>query len=85
MEKPIRLEGRQMGTYRAIADVAEAMREDLGEDCCAYSDKELATALKRKGPIKYYVDPGAKGRAGHVGLSSRVSERAILKWDKEYA
>lgn len=76
--------GRRMGTYRAIADIADAMKGDLGENFCAYLQKELAAALKRRGPIKYYVGRGAKGEVGHIGLSSRYSERANLEWDKEY-
>ncbi|KAL8897133.1 MAG: hypothetical protein Q9207_007361 [Kuettlingeria erythrocarpa] len=76
--------GRRMGTYRAVADITEAMIEDLGENICAYSEKELAVALKRRGPIKYYVDPGINGEWGRIGLSSRDSGRARLQWDKEY-
>ncbi|KAL8839788.1 MAG: hypothetical protein Q9170_001599 [Blastenia crenularia] len=76
--------GRRMDTYRAIADIAEAMKGDLGEDTCAYSEKELAAALKRGGPIKYYVEPDAEGEKGHIGLSSRQSKRAKLEWDKKY-
>ena len=44
--------GRRMGTYRAVADVAEAMQEDLGEQICAYLEKELESAARRSGPLK---------------------------------
>ncbi|KAL8826977.1 MAG: hypothetical protein Q9191_003464 [Dirinaria sp. TL-2023a] len=76
--------GRRMGTYRAIADIAEAMREDLGPNLCAYSDKELAHALKTQGRLKYYVREGAEDEAGHIGLSSRMSEKVHLDWGKKY-
>lgn len=76
--------GRRMGTYRAIADVAEAMREDLGPNLCAYSDKELAHALKTQGRLKYYVSEGAEDEPGHIGLSSRMSEKVRLDWGKKY-
>jgi hypothetical protein len=33
--------GRQLGKYRAVVDLAEAIRYDLGNDICAYSEKEL--------------------------------------------
>ena len=76
--------GRRMGTYRAIADIAEAMREDLGPNLCAYSDKELANALKTQGRVKYYVTEGAVGEPGHIGLSSRMSDKVRLDWGEKY-
>ena len=76
--------GRRMGTYRAIADIAEAMREDLGPNLCAYSDKELANALKMQGRVKYYVSEGAAEEPGHIGLSSRMSEKVHFDWGKRY-
>ncbi|KAI4253452.1 MAG: hypothetical protein L6R42_007577 [Xanthoria sp. 1 TBL-2021] len=62
--------GRRMGTYRAIADVAEAIREDLGEYISASSEQDQGTALKRRGPVKYYVDEIDERKMAHIGLSS---------------
>jgi hypothetical protein len=45
---------RRLGTWRAITDIAEAMREALGPDICAYSEEELYEALEKKAPVKYY-------------------------------
>lgn len=74
-----------MGTYRAIADMAEAMREDLEEYISAYSEQELEAALNRRGPVKYYVDESDERKMAHIGLSTGKSERAKLEWGKEYA
>lgn len=76
--------GRRMGTYRAIADISEAMREDLGDNLCAYSDRELASAVKRRGPVKYYVTEGKGDEPSRIGLSSRRSEKVEVAWGKEY-
>ena len=76
--------GRRMGIYRAIADISEVMREDLGPNLCAYSEAELTAAVRKQRPIKYYVsDENADGVA-HIGLSSRPSGKVKLSWDQEY-
>lgn len=76
--------GRRMGTYRAVADIAEAMQEDLADNICVCSEKELESAVRRSGPLEYYVDKGDERNMTHVGLSSRHSERAKLGCDEEY-
>lgn len=76
--------GRRMGTYRAIADISEVMREDLGPNLCGYPEKELAAAVKRRRPVKYYVEEGKEDEAGRIGLSSRMSERVKITWGREY-
>lgn len=76
--------GRRMGTYRAIADISEAMREDLGPNLCGYPEKELAAAVKGRRPVKYYVEEGKEGKAGRIGLSSRKSEKVKVTWGREY-
>jgi hypothetical protein len=60
------------------------MREVLGPNICAYSEQELATVLKSKPPIKYYVKNGTEDEPGHIGLSSRSSGRFRLRWNHEY-
>ena len=76
--------GRRMGIYRAILDISEAIREDLGPNLCAYSEAELAAALKKLGPLKYYVSDAEEGQVAHIGLSSRKSEKVELSWDQSY-
>jgi hypothetical protein len=76
--------GRRLGLWRAIADISEAMREELGPNICAYSEKELAEALKNTPPIKYYVKHGTEQEPGHIGLSTQSSGKVELRWDHEY-
>lgn len=61
------------------------MTEDLGPDICAYSNEEIAKALKKRPPIKYYVKDDDESEAGHIGLSSRPSGKVLLKWNRVYA
>ena len=75
---------RHMGMHRAIIDISEAIREDLGNDLCAYSEAELAAAVKKLDPIKYYVSTAEEGQIAHIGLSSRKSEKVKLEMDQEY-
>jgi hypothetical protein len=60
------------------------MREELGPNTCAYSEKELTEALKNRPPIKYYVKDGTEQEPGHIGLSTQSSGRVRLRWDHEY-
>ena len=76
--------GRRMGTYRAIVDIAEAIREDLGENLAAYSEEELAAALRQQSKIKYYVTEPKEDSLAHIGLSSRKSDKIELSWDLAY-
>ena len=78
--------GRRLGLWRAVADISEAMREELGPNICAYSEQELAEALKNKPPIKYYATPAQTDEPGHIGLSSRTRSSGTfrLQWNQEY-
>ena len=76
--------GRRMGVYRGMVDISEAIKEDLGTDLCAYSEGELAAAVQRQGPIKYYVSDVEDGQPGHIGLSSRQSAKVKLNWEQKY-
>lgn len=76
--------GRRMGVYRAIVDVAEVIREDLGPNLAAYSEGELAAALRQQSPIKYHVSGSKSNSTMHIGLTSRKSGRTRLKWDQTY-
>ena len=84
LKSQLTIAGRRMGTYRAIADISEAMREDLGDNLSGYSERELANAVKRKGPVKYYITEGKEDEYLKIRLSSRRSERVNVLWDKNY-
>ncbi len=73
-----------MGMYRAIADISEAMREDLGPNLCAFLDAELTVAVRKQRPIRYYVSDGKEDGTAHIGLSSRSSGKMKVSWDQEY-
>ena len=75
---------RRIGIWRAIADMAEAMREDLGTDLCAYSDQELCDAVGRLEPVKYCVSTRQEESVAHIRLSSRRSGKVQLHWDQVY-
>jgi len=75
---------RRLGVWRAIADITEAMREELGPDICAYSDHELLKALQSRGPVKYYSTRGTENDPGHLGLSTRKSGKFVIQWGREY-
>lgn len=71
-------------------DMAEAVREDLGPNNCAYNDKELEKALRRRPPIKYAVLPPTdenctEGRPAHLGLSRARQGGAVdLRFGQTY-
>ena len=60
------------GHFRAIADLAEAMRGTLGDETCAYTDNEIAAELKReRNGVRYYTaDDKGKG-ISHIGLGNQ--------------
>lgn len=66
--------GWEMGMYRAVIDLGEALSEDLGTTTCAYSEGKLTKALrKNKGPgLRYYQL--SNGPLQHIGLSSWKKE-----------
>ncbi|KAE9367622.1 hypothetical protein N431DRAFT_383412 [Stipitochalara longipes BDJ] len=76
--------GRRLGLWRAIADISEAMREELGPNICAYSESELEEALRNRPPVRYYVKHGSDEEPGHIGLSTKSTGRLRLRWDQEY-
>lgn len=82
----LRRKGRTLNSYRAVADIAEAMTEILGPNLAPYSGKELEKALKkRKGRVMYYADVDEGTGLGKVGLSSRRrGKMGKLRWDVIY-
>ena len=75
--------GRQLGKYRAVVDLAEAIRYDLGNDICAYSEKELESELAKFSGVKYGVS--YRDSICHIGLSSKEDSEALkLKYGDVY-
>lgn len=77
--------GRQMGIYRAIIDISEAIRRDLGPNLAAYFEEQLVGALHQQGQIKYHFSKPNSDSSMHIGLSSRDSGRTRLERDCTYA
>jgi hypothetical protein len=67
--------GRQLGKYRAVVDLAEAIRHDLGNDICAYSEKELDNELAKSSGVKYGVS--YRDSICHIGLSLKEDSVAF--------
>lgn len=82
--------GRRLGKYRAAMDMAEAVGQDLGPNICAYNDKQLEKALRRRPPIKYAVWPPTdenctEDRPAHIGLSrARQGGAVVLRFGQTY-
>lgn len=64
--------GRRMhGSFRNALDLAEAIRELLGDDICAYSDKEIARQLAKSGhKLQFYSTSDTDDSVSHIGISS---------------
>ncbi|TGO54059.1 hypothetical protein BCON_0113g00190 [Botryotinia convoluta] len=76
--------GRRFGVWRAVADISEAMRQELGPDICAYTEDELAASLKVRRPIKYYARLDEGGGPGYIGSSPDPSTKIKLLWDAHF-
>lgn len=63
--------GRRMrGDFRAAADLADAMREILGNEHCAYSHEEILSALNREPGLRSYATGPNENDVAHLGISS---------------
>lgn len=82
----LRRKGRTMNSYRAVTDMAEAIREVLGPNTAPYSGQELEKALKRcDSKVMYVADVDELTGLGKVGLSSRKKGKMEkLSWDVVY-
>ena len=59
------------GSLRAAIDIAEAMREVLGDELCAYTNAEIGHELeKTKYGVRYYASDTKIDGISHIGLSS---------------
>jgi hypothetical protein len=46
---------RLAGTWRAVLDLAEAVKADIGSDTCAYAEDEIVSELHGKEIIGYRI------------------------------
>jgi hypothetical protein len=69
--------GRRMhGSFRNVLDLAEAVREELGDALCAYSDTELARQLeKSRTGLRFYTSCDEDKGVAHIGISSARSDQ----------
>ena len=74
------------GPLRAVADLAEAMKEVLGDEFCNYRDREIRRELwSEGGNLRYYTRDGEdEDEVGHIGISSREERKLDLKKMKLY-
>lgn len=75
--------GRTMGTWRAVADLAEAMTMELGPHANSYSDKQLGKVLENRPPIKYHSSVDEKGMH-RIHLAPRQSGKLDLSYEATY-
>lgn len=72
MTSKLLFKNRQVrGGFRASADLAEAMKDVLGDEFCAYSEDEIAKVLARdeKG-LRYYTSEMDDKGISHIGIGS---------------
>ncbi|KAI4265249.1 MAG: hypothetical protein L6R38_009555 [Xanthoria sp. 2 TBL-2021] len=74
------------GPFRAAADLAEAMKETLGDEYCAYTDKEIEKELERSGNMLRYHSTLSDDddQLLHVGLTSQPGAKVLLSRQKLY-
>lgn len=73
------------GSFRPALDIAEAMREVLGDELCAYPNAEIARTLeKMRIGVQYYAADGDGSGVSHIGLSSNRSGQLSLGNDTIY-
>ena len=76
---------RRLGTYRAILDVGDVLRGELGDELGAYSEKELRRAVDKVGRVKYRVSNVEEEGLPRVRLSTGPSQKVKLNWGTFYA
>ena len=74
---------KSRGSFRNALDLAEAVRELLGDELCAYSDKEISRQLDQSqtGMQLYSTDDTDSG-VSHIGLSSLKNGPRLRLVDK---
>ena len=73
------------GFLRPALDIAEAVRDVLGEELCTYQSTEISRALDtmRMG-VRYYAADADGDGVSHIGLGSERSRRLLLSNDTTY-
>ncbi|KAL8870797.1 MAG: hypothetical protein Q9174_003241 [Haloplaca sp. 1 TL-2023] len=67
------------GSFRGAADLVEAMNETLGDEYCAYTDKEIEKHLEASGKkLKYYSSLRDDDELLHVGMTTTPGSRVLL-------
>lgn len=68
---------KMRGSFRNALDLAEAIREVLGDELCAYPERQIADQLhKSKGGLRFYSgansidNDNTDASVSHIGLSS---------------
>lgn len=76
--------GRKMrGSFRNALDLAEAIREVLGDELCAYSDSEIARHLIKSGfGLQFCSSTDIDSGISHIGLSSLKGGQRLRLPDK---
>jgi len=81
--------GRKFGTWRGVIDLAEALREDLGSETCAYGDDDIEKEIKKMEKnghgIKYDVtdfkelgdEESGPGQNPKLRLTSTAGDRKV--------
>ncbi|KAL8996721.1 MAG: hypothetical protein Q9169_003836 [Polycauliona sp. 2 TL-2023] len=74
------------GPFRAATDLTEAMKETLGDEYCAYGDKEIEKELTKTGNgLRYYcTQSGNDDQLLHVGMTAQPGTRIVLNRQKLY-
>lgn len=63
-------ERKETGEIPSCGGFSRVYCQDLGNDICAYSEKELTEKLEKQGGIKYYVKQGEGNGISHIGITS---------------
>lgn len=71
--------GRKMrGSFRNALDLAEVVREVLGDELCAYSDDEISRNLnKSRTGVQFYSTSDTDNGVSHIGLSSSTNGQRL--------
>lgn len=73
---------RKLGPFRALLDLSEAIREELGSCISGYGEDEIAKALESRPPVLYVITKAREGVSGddtiwHLGVSSTYGDRKV--------
>ncbi|KAH9211412.1 hypothetical protein DL95DRAFT_392571 [Leptodontidium sp. 2 PMI_412] len=81
--------GRGFGTWRAVLDISESLKEMLGDrNVCAYTEKELSGSLQGRNMAMYESYDGENGgkKFGfrEICHGNRDQSRLKLEWESRY-